>query len=169
MLLYFEKEENGGLSLALQIAIAKDPDAKFFKKLDGFQACEVNELKAGTHVFAVYDLQVLARFTEMTNKYAQEMQAVSSRLDTAEPSAKPQFIDGLLKERNTIHASYTTISPLKRNSSSSKISSPFNGSKSDEESPTIEKKPKDEKKSRDRTRRKKWFKIHLKVDKRKAC
>ncbi|RWW31392.1 hypothetical protein GW17_00003967 [Ensete ventricosum] len=130
MLLYFEKEENGGLSLALQIAIAKDPDAKFFKKLDGFQACEVNELKAGTHVFA---------------------------------------IDGLLKERNTIHASYTTISPLKRNSSSSKISSPFNGSKSDEESPTIEKKPKDEKKSRDRTRRKKWFKIHLKVDKRKAC
>ncbi|RZS04344.1 hypothetical protein BHM03_00034674 [Ensete ventricosum] len=77
-LLYFEKEENGGLSLALQIAIAKDPDAKFFKKLDGFQACEVNELKAGTHVFAVYDLQVLARFTEMTNKYAQEMQAVSS-------------------------------------------------------------------------------------------
>lgn len=38
----------------LQIAIAKDPDAKFFKKLDGFQACEVNELKAGTHVFAVY-------------------------------------------------------------------------------------------------------------------
>ncbi|CAD5181138.1 unnamed protein product [Musa acuminata subsp. malaccensis] len=82
-LLYFEQEENGGLSLALQedstktgrvtsagmfflcfpvyrfdqshsIAIAKDPDAKFFKKLDGFQACEVNELKAGTHVFAVY-------------------------------------------------------------------------------------------------------------------
>ncbi|CAD5181143.1 unnamed protein product, partial [Musa acuminata subsp. malaccensis] len=96
--------------------------------------------------------EVLARFTEMTNKYAQEMQA----------------IDELLKERNTIHASYT-ISPLKRNSSSSKISSPFNGSKSDEECPTIEKKPKDEKKSRDRTRRKKWFKIHLKVDKRKAC
>ncbi|XP_064996737.1 chaperone protein dnaJ 16-like [Musa acuminata AAA Group] len=228
-LLYFEQEENGGLSLALQedstktgrvtsagmfflcfpvyrfdqshsIAIAKDPDAKFFKKLDGFQACEVNELKAGTHVFAVYGdnffksvnytievmcaeqfsaekeklrdveakiltkraelskfeteyREVLARFTEMTNKYAQEMQA----------------IDELLKERNTIHASYTTISPLKRNSSSSKISSPFNGSKSDEECPTIEKKPKDEKKSRDRIRRKKWFKIHLKVDKRKAC
>ena len=38
----------------LQVTIAKDPDAKFFKKLDGFQACEVNELRAGTHTFAVY-------------------------------------------------------------------------------------------------------------------
>ncbi|KAL9271174.1 Chaperone protein dnaJ 16-like protein [Drosera capensis] len=83
-LLYFDQEENGGLSLALQedstrtgkvtsagmyflgfpvyrldhaansLAASKDPDAAFFKKLDGFQSCEVTELKAGTHVFAVY-------------------------------------------------------------------------------------------------------------------
>lgn len=32
----------------------KDPDTAFFKKLDGFQPCEVTELKSGTHVFAVY-------------------------------------------------------------------------------------------------------------------
>ena len=38
----------------LQAAAAKDPDAAFFKKLDGFQQCELTELKAGTHVFAVY-------------------------------------------------------------------------------------------------------------------
>ncbi|WOL19851.1 chaperone protein dnaJ 16 [Canna indica] len=221
-LLYFEQEENGGLSLALQedstktgkftsagmyflcfpvyrfdqshsIAIAKDPNAAFFKKLDGFQACEVNELKAGTHLFAVYGdnffksvnytmevmcaeqfseekeklrdveakiltkraelskfeteyREVLARFTEMTSRYAQEMQA----------------IDELLKERNAVHASYS-ISPLKRNSSSSKMSSPFKASKSEEETPTKEKK------TRDRTRKKKWFKIHLKVDRRKPC
>lgn len=37
-----------------QMAVAKDSDAVFFKKLDGFQPCEINELKAGTHVFAVY-------------------------------------------------------------------------------------------------------------------
>ena len=37
-----------------QVAAAKDPDAAFFKKLDGFQPCEVTELKAGTSVFAVY-------------------------------------------------------------------------------------------------------------------
>ncbi|XP_010928550.1 chaperone protein dnaJ 16 isoform X3 [Elaeis guineensis] len=222
-LLYFEQEENGGLSLALQedsiktgkvtsagmfflcfpvyrfdhsnsMAIAKDPDAAFFKKLDGFQPCEINELKAGTHIFAVYGdnffrnanytieamsaepfsaekeelrdveakiltkraeiskfeteyREVLAKFTEMTSRYTEEMQA----------------IDELLKERNTIHASYTTISPLKRNSSSSKIRASFRGSKSEDDRQTREKKP------RDRPKRRKWFNIHLKVDKRKPC
>ncbi|CAI0627551.1 unnamed protein product [Linum tenue] len=83
-LLYFDQEENRGLSLALQeectktgkvtsagmyflgfptyrldqtvnsLAAAKDADAAFFKRLDGFQPCEINQLKAGTHVFAVY-------------------------------------------------------------------------------------------------------------------
>lgn len=38
----------------LQIAAAKDPDTSFFRKLDAFQPCELTELKAGTHVFAVY-------------------------------------------------------------------------------------------------------------------
>lgn len=36
------------------MAAAKDPDAAFFKKLDGFQPCEITELKTGIHVFAVY-------------------------------------------------------------------------------------------------------------------
>ncbi|XP_042399949.1 chaperone protein dnaJ 16-like [Zingiber officinale] len=214
-LLYFEQEESGGLSLVLQedstktgkgasagmfflrfpvyrfdpshsISIAKDPDSAFFKKLDGFQACEVNELKPGIHVFAVYgdnffksanytievmsaenfsvetrELQdveakiltkraeiskfemeyreVLARFREMTDRYAQEMKG----------------IDELLKERNAIHALYTTNLPSKRTT--------FKGSRCEEECPTKEKKP------RDRSRKKKWFKIHLKVDRRKAC
>ncbi|KAG6550266.1 hypothetical protein Mapa_008226 [Marchantia paleacea] len=83
-LLYFEQEENGGLGLALQedsvktgkvtsagfyflhfqvyrldptvnaLAIAKDPDAAFFKKLEGLQPVEMSELKAGPHYFAVY-------------------------------------------------------------------------------------------------------------------
>lgn len=39
---------------SFQMTSAKDPDAAFFKKLDGFQPCEITELKAGTHVFAVY-------------------------------------------------------------------------------------------------------------------
>ncbi|KAA8533088.1 hypothetical protein F0562_033379 [Nyssa sinensis] len=180
-LLYFDQEENGGLSLALQedsaktgkvtsagmyflgfpvyrldqtinsMAAAKDPDTAFFKKLDGFQPCEITELKAGTHVFAVYGdnffksvsytieavcaepfteerenlravearilskrvelskfeteyREVLAQFTEMTSRYAQEMQA----------------IDELLKQRNDIHASYTTAPSMKRSSSRSK-------------------------------------------------
>ncbi|WOH13352.1 hypothetical protein DCAR_0832862 [Daucus carota subsp. sativus] len=83
-LLYFEQEVSGGYGLALQedsdkagkvtsagmyflhfqvyrmdstvnaLAMAKDPEAAFFKRLEGLQPCEVSELKAGTHVFAVY-------------------------------------------------------------------------------------------------------------------
>lgn len=41
-----------------QVAAAKDPDTAFFKKLDGFQPCEIIELKAGTHVFAVYGMLI---------------------------------------------------------------------------------------------------------------
>ncbi|KAJ1280985.1 hypothetical protein BS78_04G274300 [Paspalum vaginatum] len=246
-LLYFEPEENGGLSLALQedsaktgkvtsagmfflgfpvyrfeqnnsAAAAKDPDSAFFKRLDGFQPCEVNELKAGTHYFAVYGdnffksasytievvcaepfsaekeklrsveakiiakrselskfeseyREVLAKFTEMTSRYAQEMQT----------------IDELLKERNAIHASYTNSPTLQRSSSSSKGKSPSKGSKSEDDqtvkkekkskSPPMEgsksddeaPKTKKEKKPKDRIRRKKWFNIHLKVDKRRPC
>ncbi|XP_068636453.1 chaperone protein dnaJ 16-like isoform X2 [Aristolochia californica] len=220
-LLYFEQEENGGLNLALQedstkmgkftsagmyflcfpvyrldqtIAAAKDPDTAFFKKLDGFQLCEITELKGGTHIFAVYGdnffksanytiealcaapfqeekeklraveeqilskraelskfeteyREVLAQFTEMTSRYAQEMQT----------------IDELLKERDAIHASYSTT-PLKRNSSNGKIRS-FKESKGEEERPRREKKPA----ARDRPKKKKWYNIHLKVDKKKPC
>ncbi|KAI9125169.1 hypothetical protein K1719_003785 [Acacia pycnantha] len=220
-LLYFDQEENGGLSLALQedgaktgkvtsagmyflgfpvyrldqtansIAAAKDPDTSFFRKLDGFQPCELTELKAGTHVFAVYGdnffksasytiealcaapfsqekeslrnveaqiltkraelskfeseyREVLAQFTEMTNRYAQEMQE----------------IDELLKQRNEIHASYT-IAPLKRSTSKSR-------SKSSSKEATEESQPREKKFTRGRSK-KKWYNIHLRVDKRKAC
>ena len=43
-------------SLLVQLAMAKDPDNAFFKRLDGLQPCEISELKAGTHIFAVYGL-----------------------------------------------------------------------------------------------------------------
>ncbi|AAD14474.1 Similar to gi/2829865 F3I6.4 from Arabidopsis thaliana BAC gb/AC002396 [Arabidopsis thaliana] len=53
-LLYFDQVENGGLSLALQRALSRDPETGFFKRLDAFQPFEITELKAGSHVFAVY-------------------------------------------------------------------------------------------------------------------
>uniref|UniRef100_A0A804IPH0 J domain-containing protein n=1 Tax=Musa acuminata subsp. malaccensis TaxID=214687 RepID=A0A804IPH0_MUSAM len=83
-LLYFEQEANGGYDLALQedsekigkvtsaamyflhfqvyrmdsvvntLAMARDPEAAFFKRLEGLQPCEASELKPGTHIFAVY-------------------------------------------------------------------------------------------------------------------
>ncbi|KAJ4790067.1 Chaperone protein DnaJ [Rhynchospora pubera] len=230
-LLYFEQEENGGLSLALQedsirtgkvtsagmfflgftvyrfeqsnsASAAKDPDSAFFKKLDGFQPCEINELKAGTHVFAVYGdnffksasytievicaepfseekeklkdveakiitkraelskfeseyREVLAKFSEMTSRYAQEMQT----------------IDELLSERNTIHAAYTMNPALKRNSSTSKVKNSAKGltSEEDEEGSRKEKKEKDKERVKDRLRKKKWFNIPVKMDRKKPC
>ncbi|XP_062212225.1 chaperone protein dnaJ 15-like isoform X1 [Phragmites australis] len=83
-LLHFEQEVNGGYGLALledsqktgkmtsagmyflhfqvyrmdstvnALAMAKDPEAAFFKRLEGLQPCEVSALKPGTHIFAVY-------------------------------------------------------------------------------------------------------------------
>ncbi|KAI9071515.1 hypothetical protein K1719_046523 [Acacia pycnantha] len=220
-LLYFDQEETGGLSLALQedsaktgkvtsagmyflgfpvyqldqtinsTAAVKDPDASFFRKLDGFRPCELTELKAGTHVFAVYGdnffrsasytieascaapfsqekenlksveaqilskragltkfeseyREVLAQFTEMTSRYTQEMQA----------------IDELHKQRNEIRASYT-VAPLKRSRTKRSESS---CKKEGEDGQAREKRH-----TRERLRKKKWFNIHLKADKRKAC
>ncbi|GMH27621.1 hypothetical protein Nepgr_029464 [Nepenthes gracilis] len=220
-LLYFDQVENGGLSLALQedgaktgkvrsagmyflgfpvyrldhmahsMAAAKDPDAAFFKILDGFQPCEMTELKAGTHVFTVYGdnffrsasytieaicaasfakekdelravegeilskrvelskfeneyREVLAQFTKMTNRYAEEMQA----------------IDELLKQRNEIHASYSVAPQMKRTPKKSKGRSV---KEPKEEGQTRDKKP-----SRERPK-KKWYNLHLKANQRKAC
>ncbi|KAK4261259.1 hypothetical protein QN277_004283 [Acacia crassicarpa] len=220
-LLYFDQEETVGLSLALQedsaktgkvtsagmyflgfpvyqldqtitsTAAVKDADASFFRKLDGFRPCELTELKAGTHVFAVYGdnffrsasytieascaasfsqakenlrsveaqiltkragltkfeseyREVLAQFTEMTSRYTQEMQA----------------IDELLKQRNEIRASYT-VAPLKR--------SRTKRSKSSCEKEGEDGQAREKGHTRERLRKKKWFNIHLKADKRKAC
>jgi len=243
-LLYFELEENGGLSLALQedsvktgkvtaagmyflgfpvyrfeqnnlAPAAKDSDGAFFKRLDSFQPCDIHELKPGTHFFAVYGdnffksanytievvsaesfpaekemlrnvdakiltkraelskfeseyREVLAKFTEMTSKYTEEMQA----------------IDQLLKERNEIHASYTNNPSLKRSSSRNKAKSPSKMPKSDaDKHHQKEKKVKDhclegygsdsdnssEKKPKERFPRKKWLNIPFKLDRRKSC
>jgi len=243
-LLYFELEENGGLSLALQedsvktgkvtaagmyflgfpvyrfeqnnlAPAAKDSDGAFFKRLDSFQPCDIHELKPGTHFFAVYGdnffksanytievvsgesfpaekemlrnveakiltkraelskfeseyREVLAKFTEMTSKYTEEMQA----------------IDQLLKERNEIHASYTNNPSLKRSSSRNKAKSPSKMPKSDaDKHHQKEKKVKDhclegygsdgdnssEKKPKERFTRKKWLNIPFKLDRRKSC
>ncbi|XP_039019587.1 chaperone protein dnaJ 16-like isoform X1 [Hibiscus syriacus] len=223
-LLYFDPAETGGLSLALRgdsaktgkvtsagmyflgfpvycldqtvnsVSAAKDPNAAFFKKLDGFQPCEITELKPGTHVFAVYGdnffksvsytieaicaapfieekenlraveaeilskraelskfeteyREVLAQFTEMTSRYTKEMQEINE----------------LLKQRNEIHASYTTIPLIKRSSSRNKSKAASKEAKEDGEA-------RDRKHStRDRTKKKKWYNINLKVDKRKPC
>lgn len=222
-LLYFEQDVNGGYGLALQedsektgkvtsagmyflhfqvyrmdttvnaLAMAKDPEAAFFKRLEGLQPCEVSELKAGTHIFAVYgdnffkpatysiealcaksyedtthklkDIEALilrkrnelrqfeteyrkalARFQEVTNRYSQEKQTV----------------DELLKQRDTIHSSFTVARSVVTaggsghfsNGSSSKFpSEDFKADSPGEDSSSD---------SKDKSGKKKWFNLNLK-------
>ncbi|KAL4554479.1 hypothetical protein LXL04_039310 [Taraxacum kok-saghyz] len=142
-LLYFDQEENGGLkslNLALQEDSAKtgkvtsagmyflgfsvyrlDPPSNsvsytievlcteaFVEEKESLRAVEAQILSKRLELskFEFEYKQVLAKFTEMTGRYTQEMQA----------------IDELLTQRNEIHASYTTVSPIKRTSRNSSSS-----------------------------------------------
>uniref|UniRef100_M8B9D3 Chaperone protein dnaJ 16 n=1 Tax=Aegilops tauschii TaxID=37682 RepID=M8B9D3_AEGTA len=218
-LLYFELEENGGLSLALQedsVKASKVSSAgmyflgfpvyrfeqnnsavwdilnsipnsgdNFFKSAtytieivcaesfptekEKLQSVEAKILtkRAELSKFETEYREVLAKFTEMTSKYTQEMQT----------------IDELLNERNVIHASYTNNPPLKRTSSRNKSKSSPSFKFDEEKNQRKEKKVKDqhmegcgsedddssEKKTKERCPRKRWLNIPFKVDRRKPC
>uniref|UniRef100_A0A2P2IKE5 Chaperone protein dnaJ 16 isoform X3 n=1 Tax=Rhizophora mucronata TaxID=61149 RepID=A0A2P2IKE5_RHIMU len=120
--------------------------APFTEEKENLRAVEAQilEKRAEISKFESEYREVLAQFTEMTGRYAQEMQA----------------IDELLKKWNEIHASYTTAPPVKRslNKTRNKTSHQEDGRTRDKKSSM-----------RDKPKRKKWFNIHLKVDKRKPC
>ncbi|KAL8470702.1 hypothetical protein ACS0TY_033321 [Phlomoides rotata] len=223
-LLYFEQDVNGGYGLALQedsekngkatsagmyflhfqvyrmdstvnaLAMAKDPEAAFFKRLEGLQPCEVSELKSGTHIFAVYgdnffkpatytiealcaktyedstnklkeiEAQILrkrtelrqfeteyrkalARFQEVTNRYTQEKQSV----------------DELLKERDSIHSSFTVSRTLGFPSGSGHFSNGSSSSKLTGEDYRSESPVEDgSSDSKDKSSKKKWFNLNIK-------
>ncbi|KAM3203862.1 chaperone protein dnaJ 15 [Capsicum annuum] len=253
-LLYFEHDVSGGYGLALQedsekagkvtsagmyflhfqvyrmdstlnaLAMAKDPEAAFFKRLEGLQPCEVSQLNAGTHIFAVYgdnffkpasytiealcaktyedttqklqDIEAqilrkrnelrqfeteyrkaLARFQEVTNRYSQEKQSGfwgggGKESSMSYPLSDVTFVkvDELLKQRDTIHSSFTvtrTVSNISgsgsghfSNGSSSKLSgddlkadsSPGDDGSSD---------------SKDKYAKRKWFNLNLKGSEKK--
>ncbi|KAG6757745.1 hypothetical protein POTOM_038069 [Populus tomentosa] len=196
------------------LAIAKDPDAAFFKRLEGLQPCEVSELKAGTHIFAVYgdnffktatytiealcaktyedtteklkDIEAqilrkrnelrqfeteyrkaLARFQEVTNRYSQEKQTLSSLQEEKKVismlghSDNIYLVDELLKQRDSIHASFTVTKMVSylSNGSTSKVI----GDDSKAESP-VEDGGSD---GKDKSSKKKWFNLNLKGSEKK--
>ncbi|KAF8116970.1 hypothetical protein N665_0013s0029 [Sinapis alba] len=219
-LLYFEQDSSGGYGLALQeesektgkvtsagmyflhfqvyrmdstinaLAVAKDPESAFFKRLEGLQPCEVSELKAGTHIFAVYgdnffktasytiealctktyedtteklkeiEAQILrkrnelrqfeteyrkalARFQEVTNRYTQEKQTV----------------DELLKQRDSIHSSFSVVKTPSGSNLSNGSSSKAQGDESKGDGDSVGEEGGSE--SRDKSKRK-WFNLNLK-------
>ncbi|XP_068332360.1 chaperone protein dnaJ 15-like [Pyrus communis] len=124
-LLYFEQDANGGYGLALQedsektgkitsagmyflhfqvyrmdstlnaLAMAKDPEAAFFKRLEGLQPCEVSQLKAGTHIFAVYGDNFFKTAT-----YTIEALCIRSYEDTTEKLKEIEV--QILRKRNEL-------------------------------------------------------------------
>lgn len=112
----------------------------------------------------------------MTSRYAQEMQAVSSNTKSFVPELSIFYstvlalldllmlvwqIDDLLKQRNDIHASYSSAPPIKRSRSKNRGLS----KDSKDDGQVKDKKPA----FRERPKKKKWYNIHLKVDKSKPC
>ncbi|KAG2257404.1 hypothetical protein Bca52824_076698 [Brassica carinata] len=243
-LLFFDQEADGGLSLAMQEDSRRSGKitcaGMYFlgfpvysldhtitsvglyvsgkgSRIDGFHQCEVTELKAGTHIFAVYgdnffksvsytiqvlcavsftqekeDLrsveaqilnkraelakfeteyrEVLVQFTDMTNRYAQEM----------------LLIDALLKQRNEIHSAYTTAPLIERSSSKNRLrKSLFKKAVAEAPAPIDREDEEEEEEESSRQRNKKpntsddesetlkkktrWYNLHLKLDKKKPC
>ncbi|GMH01657.1 hypothetical protein Nepgr_003496 [Nepenthes gracilis] len=112
--------------------------------LDWFQPCEITELKAGVHFFAVYgdnffrsasyimealctssfakekdelravEAQILSKRIELS-KFGSEYREVLAqfRAMTSRFEQEMLVIDGLLKQRNEAHASYSVAQQMK--------------------------------------------------------
>ncbi|KAK1390013.1 chaperone protein dnaJ 15 [Heracleum sosnowskyi] len=224
-LLYFEQDATGGYGLALQedsekagkvtsvgmyflhfqvykmdstvnaLAIAKDPEAVFFKRLEGLQPCEVLELKAGTHVFAVYgdnffktasykiealctksyqdttdklkniEAQILRKRTELRQFETEYRKAVAHFQEvTNRYSQEKQTVDELLKQRDSIHSSFTVSRPIIQTNGDTSSVSNGNSSKTPSED------GKEDSPGEDKSTKKSWLNFNLKgsADKRSA-
>ncbi|KAI7756965.1 hypothetical protein M8C21_001517 [Ambrosia artemisiifolia] len=206
-LLYFERDENGGLNLALQedsakkgkvttagmyflgfpvykldqqssIMAKKDPDTAFFRKLEGFQPCEITELKPGVHTFAVYGDNFFksASYTiEMLSTASFAKEKENLRAVEANISTKRTEISKFETEYRQVLAQFTdmtsrykqemkTIDELlkQRNEIQATYTS----------APQINSSSSSSNKKRvilqdDKKAKKKWYNLHVKVDKRK--
>ncbi|KAI3856044.1 hypothetical protein MKX03_009585 [Papaver bracteatum] len=228
-LLYFDQEADGGLDLALQedstktekvtsagmyflgfpvyrldqavssMAASKDPGGAFFKQLDGFQPCEITELKAGTHVFAVYGdnffksaiYKIEALCAEPFQEEKDQLRDVEAQILTKRaelPKFESEYRE-VLTQFTEMTSRYTqemkaieellkerseihasySNSPVPKRSS---ISSKVRGSFKDskqDEERQARHKNSPTRPLKDKPIRKKWFNIHMKVKKRKSC
>uniref|UniRef100_A0A0E0C2U5 J domain-containing protein n=1 Tax=Oryza meridionalis TaxID=40149 RepID=A0A0E0C2U5_9ORYZ len=210
-LLFFEQEINGGYGLALQedsqktgkvtsagmyflhfqvyrmdstvnaLAMAKDPEAAFFKRLEGLQPCEVSALKSGTHIFAPASYTIEAMCAKSYEDTTQRLKEIESKIlekrndlrqfETEYRKALARFqevtnrytqekeaVDDMLRERDDIHSSFTTertmVNSVGAGSSSSRYptESPENGN--------ID--------GKDKSSKKKWFNLNLNRSDKKA-
>ncbi|KAJ4909759.1 Chaperone protein dnaJ 15 [Raphanus sativus] len=175
-LLYFEQDSSGGYGLALQeesektgkvtsagmyflhfqvyrmdstvngLAIAKDPESAFFKRLEGLQPCEVSQLRAGTHIFAVYGFGAFSRSNQ--------------QIYTGEANGSVDgWVDELLKQRDSIHSSFSVVKTPSSSNLSNGSSSKGQGEESKGDGDGVGEEGGSG--SRDKSKRK-WFNLNLK-------
>ncbi|RYR37133.1 hypothetical protein Ahy_A09g042065 isoform C [Arachis hypogaea] len=222
-LLYFEQDANGGYGLALQedsektgkvtsagmyflhfqvyrmdstmnaLAMAKDPEGAFFKRLEGLQPCEVSELKPGTHIFAVYgdnffktasytieavcaksyedttqklkdiEAQILRKRNELRQFEAEYRKALARYQEVTERYAKEkQSVDELLKQRDGIHSSFTIVKSTNVSGTASNLSNGSSSKVSGDESKGDSPGEDGGSDGKDKSAKKKWFNLNLK-------
>eukprot|EP00246_Nothoceros_aenigmaticus_P017001 TRINITY_DN801_c0_g1_i1.p1 TRINITY_DN801_c0_g1~~TRINITY_DN801_c0_g1_i1.p1 ORF type:complete len:416 (+),score=110.93 TRINITY_DN801_c0_g1_i1:487-1734(+) len=218
-LLYFEQEENAGLGLALQedsvkagkatsagmfflhfqvyrldptvnaLLVAKDPDAAFFKRLEGLQPCEMSSLKEGTHIFAVYgdnffksasytieavcsenftesaeklkavEAQILSKKDEL-RQFEAEYREVLNRFAavTQKYAQEKHSVDELLKTRDKIHESFSSIPPIKKvGSKEQHVKAPSEDGRDEDVKDTLLADPPTDLKDKGSKSKSKWF------------
>ncbi|MCH86802.1 chaperone protein dnaJ 15-like [Trifolium medium] len=157
------------------LAMAKDPEGAFFKRLEGLQPCEVSELKPGTHIFAVYGDNffktasytieaVCAKSHEDTTQKLKDIEAqiLRKRNELRQFESEYRKVDELLKQRDGIHSTFTIVKPSSISASGSNLSngssSKISGDDSKGESPGED----GGSDGKDKSGKKKWFNLNLK-------
>ncbi|KAL8142379.1 hypothetical protein V2J09_015411 [Rumex salicifolius] len=225
-LLYFEQEENGGLSILLQedscktgkaryagmyflgfpvyrldnsahtAAAAKDPESAFFKKLDRFQPCEITELKAGTHVFAVYGdnffksasytIEILSAAPfgqEKDALKAVETQILTKRVELSKFESEyrevlahfTEMTSRYTQEMRSIDNLLKQRNEIQASYTTAEPPPIKRTSSKGEKSVSASKEPKEDgqkkesKPTSEGTKKKKWYNVHLKLNQKNAC
>lgn len=219
-LLYFEQESSGGYGLALQedsektgkvtsagmyflhfqvyrmdstvnaLAMAKDPETAFFKRLEGLQPCEVSELKAGTHIFAIYgdnffktasykiealcaksyedtthklkdiESEILRKRNELRQFESEYRKALASFQEaTNRYSQEKQFVDEMLKQRDSIQSSFTVARSIVSTSGSGQHSNGSGSKIPAEDSKDTSPEEDGSSDTKDKSSKKKWFNL----------
>ncbi|KAL0682803.1 hypothetical protein Bca4012_049651 [Brassica carinata] len=181
-LLYFEQDSSGGYGLALQeesektgkvtsagmyflhfqvyrmdstinaLAVAKDPESAFFKRLEGLQPCET----------ASYTIEALcAKTYEDTTENLKEIEAqiLRKRNDLRQFETEYRKVDELLKQRDSIHSSFSVVKTPSGSNLSNGSSSKAQGDESKGDGASVGEEGGSE--SRDKSKRK-WFNLNLK-------
>lgn len=163
------------MSYTIQVLCA----AAFTQEKEDLRSVEAQILtkRAELAKFETEYREVLVQFTDMTSRYAQEMQSVSLLFKTSARGVTMSKlyqilrlnlassmillcaflqIDELLKQRNEIHSAYTTIPLMKRSSSKSRLrKSRFKKAASEAPAPTEQEEDEEEEEEEEESSRQK--------------